>query len=201
MQACIICSAGLASCRCLQLTSNVRPLKLRVASYSKLVRSPFSLGTNAANATTSFLHIFGVRAGPSSLGYVRISQRGFKAVSHSAFHQRSCVRYSRTLRRDPSSKFVKCASRRRAAPRSQLVEAATSRRRPALRVASRFSYTEDAAVVGSARNTVALQAPAHAVQRRSNPSVNRRANGRPRYTARKLSLPRGRPLTPGYLKR
>ena len=186
MQACIICSAGLASCRCLQLTSNVRPLKLQVASYSKLVRSPVSLGTNAANATTSFLHIFSVRAGPSSLGYVRISQRGFKAVSRSAFHQPSCVKYSRILRRDPSSKFVKCASRRRAAPRSQFVEAAANWRRPALRVVSRFSYTEGTAVVRSARNTVALQAPARAARQRSNPSVELRANGLPpgpRYSA------------------
>ena len=162
MQACIICSAGLASCRCLQLTSNVRPLKLRIASYSKLTRSPFNLGTNAGNAAAFFPQIVAVRASANRSSYVRISQRGFRVVSRTAFHQPSCVKYSRALRRDPSSKFVKCAPRRRAAPRSQLVEAAASRRRPALRIVLQSSYIRDAAVVRVARNTVALQAPVHA---------------------------------------
>ena len=36
---------------------------------------------------------------------------------------------------------------------------------------------------------------------RPNHSVNRRANGRPRYTEPIFSVPRGRPLSPGYFKR
>ena len=36
---------------------------------------------------------------------------------------------------------------------------------------------------------------------RPNHSVNRRANGRPRYTDPVFSVPRGRPLSPGYFKR
>ena len=186
MQACIICSAGLASCRRLQLTSNVRPLKLRITSYSKLARSPFGFNTNDANAAVIFLHIFSVRAGPSSSGYVHISQRGFKVVSRSAFHQPSCVKYSRTLRRVPSSKFVKCASRKRAAPRSQLVEAAAGRRRSSLRVVLRPSHTEDAAVVEMEGNPGALRASGRTARQRSNPSVELRANGMPpgpRYSA------------------
>ena len=172
--------------RRLQLTSNVRPLKLRITSYSKLARSPFGFNTNDANAAVVFLHIFSVRAGPSSSGYVHISQRGFKAISRSAFHQLSCVKYSRALRQHRSSKFVKCAPRRRAAPRSQFVEAAASRRRPALRIVLQSSYIRDAAVVRVARNTVALQAPARPARQRSNPSVELRANGMPpgpRYSA------------------
>ena len=57
-----------------------------------------------------------------------------------------------------------------------------------------------------ADTSVQCSRPGMQVQRivlpaRPNHSVNRRANGRPRYTARKLSLPRGRPSSPGYLKR
>ena len=152
---------------------------MQVASYSKLSRTPFGLNTNRndANAAAIFLHIFSVRAGPSSSGYVHINQRGFKVVSRTAFHQPSCVKYSRALRRDPSSKFVKCAPRRRAAPRSQFVEAAASRRRPALRIVLQSSYIRGTAVVRVARNTVALQASGRPSRQRSNPSVELRANG------------------------
>ena len=108
---------------------------VRIASYSKLARSPFSFNTNDANAAAIFLHIFSVRAGPSSSGYVHISQRGFKAISRSAFHWLSCAKYSRALRQHRSSKFVKCASRKRAAPRSQLVEP------PPVGVGPRFGWS------------------------------------------------------------
>ena len=70
-----------------------------------------------------------------------------------------------------------------------------------VRVVSWHSKTGVAAVAVSAISAVAGQRFVGAAQRRPNPSVNRRANGRPRYSARKLSLPRGRPLSPGYHKR
>ena len=186
MQACIICSAGLASCRRLQLTSNVRPLKLRIASYSKLVRSPFGLSTNVANAAASFPQIVAVHTSASKSGYVHVSQLGFKVGSCCSFHQPSCVKRLPALRHVPSSKFVKCTWRRRAAPRSQFIEVAASRRRPALRVVLQSSYTKDAAVVSMARNTVALQTHRRAARQRSNRSVELRANGLPpgpRYSA------------------
>ena len=176
----------------------------------KLSRAPFGLNTNRndANAAAIFLHMFSVRADPSSSGYVHISQRGFKAVSRSASHQLSCAKYSRTLRRVPSSKFVKCASRKRAAPRSQLVEAAASRRRPALRIVLQSSYIRDAAVVRVARNTVALQPPARTSRQRSNPSVELRANGVAHWPSSAgpaahfaLAVQRATPSSPAHLKR
>ena len=150
-----------------------------MASHSKLARSPFNLGTNTVHAAARFPQIVAVHAGVSRSDYVRVSQLGFKARSCRSFHQPSCVKRSPARRHVPSSMFIKCASRKRAAPRSQLVEVAASRRRPALRVVLRSSYTKDAAVVSMARNTVALQTHRRAPGQRSNPSVELRANGMP----------------------
>ena len=78
--------------RGLPVTSNVRPLKLRIASYSKLTRSPFNLGTNAGNAAAIFPQIVAVRTSASRSGYVYVSQLGFKVDSRLSFHQPSCVK-------------------------------------------------------------------------------------------------------------
>ena len=203
----IFANWALASHRRLPVTSNVRPLKLQVASHSKLAHAPFSRGKNNMSVVAVFPQIVAVRANASRSVSVRVHQLGFEVGSCCSFHQPSCVKRSPAIRHVPSSMFVKCASRRRAAPRSQFVEAAAGRRRPGLRVVSRPSYTEDAAVVGMACNTVALQASGHAAPQRSNPSVNRRANGTPpgpvwRYAIQfRQPGPGVVPSSPGYLTR
>ena len=78
--------------RPLPVTSDVRPLKLRVASYSKLVRSPFSVSTNEPSAVASFPQIVGARAGASRSDYVHVNHLGFKSGSCRSFHQPSCVK-------------------------------------------------------------------------------------------------------------
>ena len=177
-----------------------------MASHSKLPRAPFDLSTNTTSAAASFLLIVDIRASASNSGHAHVNQLGFKVGSCCSFHEPSCVKYSRALRHVPSSQFVKCASRKRAAPRSQLVEAAASKRRPALRVVLRLSYIEDTAVAGMEGNTVALQAPEHTARQRSNPSVNRRANGiapgpRGGVGYHPPHGPGAIPSSPGYLKR
>ena len=107
----------------------------------------------------------------------------------------------------PLKVLVECASRKRAAPRSQFNGVAA-------RGDARFGRTRGCHQqtqglwrwqppcclapfrVASGSETIA---PGFAVKQRPNPSVELRANGRPRQGKQVLSL-RGRPLSPAHLK-
>ena len=104
--------------------------------------------------------------------------------------------------------FVECASRKRAAPRSQFNGVAAGgdarsgrNRRPHLHTQGLWRWKQPRCLapfrVACGSETIA---PRFAVKQRPNPSVELRANGRPLQGKRVLSL-RGRPLSPAHLKR
>ena len=104
--------------------------------------------------------------------------------------------------------FVECASRKRAAPRSQFVGVAASGDArsghacwPGRQVHGRRRLHLPWQVVScGVAGGSETHSPALTVRQPPNPSVNRRSNGRPLQGKRALSL-RGRPLAPSYLER
>ena len=103
---------------------------------------------------------------------------------------------------------VECASRKRAAPRSQFIGVAARGDSRAGPLAWHGQQLQERQCLQQPRCLTAFRVacssettpPGFAVKQRPNPSVELRANGRPLQGKRVLSL-RGQPLSPAHLKR
>jgi hypothetical protein len=189
----IFTARGLASCRWLPVTSNVRP------PNSHSLARPAVLPSRAPNTK---------RRSPSACTNAGASSRSCKAgfTARSLCPGRSC--WSRRSCAQPRSAstnqfLVPAASGEVAFGRCCTMFVASS---ALSRVASGQFKTQGAAVARSTSSAVAVQGFAFAFQRRPNPSVNRRANGMPpgppyALGHHALGGPGVQPLPPGYLKR
>ena len=121
---------------------------------------------------------------------------------------RSCCAFMQVPNLSASLKvLVECASRKRAAPRSQFNGVACGDVRAGqgpwrgqqVQGLRRWRQPRCVALFWVAYGSE-ITTPGFAVKQRPNPSVELRANGRPLQGKRVLSL-RGRPLSPAHLKR
>jgi hypothetical protein len=182
----IFTGPGLAACRCLPVNSNVRPQKMRScakvsfpAPSAAMREAPIqTAATRTASGTTR--HRSPLREASMNPFYMAFTYAGARYI----------VKLE-TLTPASSSQLVVRASRRRAAPRKVFVGRAARTMRGLRTLARRVRLAPESNQLARARwwpTALAPRSVLHSVANashasrgslRSNPSFNRRANGRP----------------------